>query len=387
MGDAEQIIIRVLDQIDRVPADQWDACAGSDNPFVRHAFLQALEDSGCATAATGWAPCHVVLENVDGDVIGAAPMYLKSHSQGEYVFDHGWAAAFERAGGHYYPKLQMSVPFTPATGRRFLCRPGEDPREIEKNLLAGCLKLADQFDASSLHITFMTEGEWQHMGEAGLLLRTDQQFHWENRDYGCFDDFLADLASRKRKAIRKEREGAHQHGITIETLTGDDLKPHHWDAFQTFYTDTGARKWGRPYLNRDFFGRLSDAMADDIALVMCKRDGRYIAGALNMIGSDTLFGRYWGCLEDHRFLHFEACYYQAIDFAIARGLKRVEAGAQGIHKLSRGYLPTATYSAHWVSNPGLRDAIARYLNDERAMVREDMDALAAHAPFRHDEST
>jgi uncharacterized protein len=382
MGDAEQIVIKVLDRIEQIPAEQWDACAGDDNPFVRHAFLHALEASGCATHESGWAPCHVVLENPDGEVIGAAPLYLKNHSYGEYVFDHGWAAAFERAGGNYYPKLQMSVPFTPATGRRFLCRPGEDVHQVETALLSGCLELAKQFEASSLHITFMTEGEWKHMGEAGMLQRTDQQFHWENRGYQTFDDFLNDLSSRKRKAIRKEREGARAHGIQIEMLTGDDLKPHHWDAFDGFYMDTGSRKWGRPYLNRDFFGRIGETMADQVGLVMCSRDGRYIAGALNMIGKQTLFGRNWGCIEDHRFLHFEACYYQAIDFAIARGLKRVEAGAQGTHKLSRGYMPSETYSAHWIANPGLRDAIDRYLNDERQMVKDDMDALARHAPFK-----
>ncbi len=384
MGDAEQIVIRVLDRIDRVPADQWDACSGGHNPFTSHAFLNALEATGCASGETGWAPCHVVLENVDGDVVGAAPLYLKKHSQGEYVFDYGWADAFHRAGGNYYPKLQMSVPFTPATGRRFLCRPGEDVHQVESALLAGCLKLADQFDASSLHITFMTEDEWLHMGEAGLLQRTDQQFHWENRGYGCFDDFLSELSSRKRKAIRKEREGAHAHGITIDVLTGDDIRPHHWDAFFGFYMDTGSRKWGRPYLNREFFEHLSGVMVDKIALVMCARDGRYIAGAMNMIGRDTLFGRYWGCVEDLRYLHFEVCYYQAIDFAIEHGLERVEAGAQGTHKLSRGYLPTATYSAHWVANSGLRDAIGNYLKHERRAVREDMDAMTRHAPFRKD---
>ncbi len=382
MGDAEQIVIKVLDGIGHIPAAEWDACAGDENPFVRHAFLHALEVSGCASTESGWAPCHVILENPAGEVIGAAPLYLKNHSYGEYVFDHGWAAAFERAGGNYYPKLQMSVPFTPATGRRFLVRPGEDTQRVETALLSGCLQLAKQFNASSLHITFMTEDEWRHMGDAGLLQRTDQQFHWENRNYACFDNFLAHLSSRKRKAIRKEREGARAHDIDIEIVTGSDLTSEHWDAFFHFYIDTSNRKWGQAYLNREFFGLLGESMADQVALIMCKRDGRYIAGALNMIGRDTLFGRNWGCIEDHRFLHFEVCYYQAIEFAIARGLQRVEAGAQGAHKLSRGYMPTATYSAHWVANLGLRDAINRYLTEERRMVDQDIDALARHTPFK-----
>ncbi|MTI44205.1 hypothetical protein JM93_04123 [Roseibium hamelinense] len=353
------------------------------NPFLSHAFLSSLEETGCATRNTGWAPRHMILEAEDGAIWGAVPAYLKSHSQGEYVFDYGWADAFYRAGGDYYPKLQISVPFTPATGRRFLIAPDINREAGLQALASGLVEVCSRSGASSVHATFLTKPEWDDLGEIGYLQRTDQQFHWDNRGYATFDDFLADLASRKRKAIKKERRAALENsGIEIEWVTGDDLTEAHWDAFYRFYQDTGARKWGRPYLNRSFFSVVSEKLAHQTLLVMAKRNGKYIAGALNFIGSNTLFGRNWGCTEHHPFLHFEVCYYQAIDFAIARGLHRVEAGAQGAHKLARGYMPTTTYSAHWIAHPGLRDAVADFLEQERRAVERENAVLAEHAPFK-----
>lgn len=351
------------------------------NPFLTHAFLQALEESGCASRETGWTPYHLVLQEGD-EVLGAVPAYLKVHSQGEYVFDHGWADAFYRAGGEYYPKLQISVPFTPATGRRFLTSPNISREAGIQALAGGLVEVCRRSGASSVHATFLTEQEWDTLGELNYLQRTDSQFHFENKGYESFDDFLGELNSRKRKDIRKERRSALESGIEIEWLTGSDLTEDHWDAFYEFYMDTGSRKWGRPYLNREFFSLINERMAGRILLVMAKREGRYIAGALNFIGSDTLFGRNWGCTEHHPFLHFEVCYYQAIDFAIAHGLKRVEAGAQGAHKLARGYLPTLTRSAHWIAHPGLRDAVAHYLESEREAVEHEAEAMSEHAPFR-----
>lgn len=353
------------------------------NPFISHDFLSILEESGCVGQAAGWLPQHLVLEDPDGKPVAAMPCYLKSHSMGEYVFDHAWADAYERAGGNYYPKLQCSVPFTPATGRRFLTS-----RDIDRNaaiaaLSGGLRDLCRLRQASSAHITFMTEAEWDAAGDEGYLLRLDQQFHWHNRGYADFDGFLGDLASRKRKQIRKERREALGSGIEIECLTGADIGEHHWDAFHAFYEDTGARKWGRPYLNRAFFSLLGERLGERALLVMARREGRYIAGALNLIGSHALFGRNWGCLEDHPFLHFEVCYYQAIDFAIARGLARVEAGAQGAHKLARGYLPAVTRSAHFIAHPGLRDAVEDYLSRERRAVERESAVIAAeYTPFR-----
>ncbi|WP_430512550.1 GNAT family N-acetyltransferase [Pannonibacter phragmitetus] len=396
------VTLRIANSLGSVAAEDWDRLAnpgwtlgpggrlqasetesGPDfNPFICHAFLQTLEESGCASARSGWAPRHLLLEAEDGQLLGAVPAWLKSHSQGEYVFDHGWAEAFHRAGGEYYPKLQVSVPFTPATGRRFLTHPDLDRETGIAALSQGLVEVCRQSGASSVHATFLTEPEWNQLGHAGYLLRTDQQFHWENRDYSSFDGFLEDLASRKRKSIRKERKEALSAGIEVEWVTGRDLTEAHWDAFFAFYMDTGARKWGRPYLNRRFFSLVGERMAERILLVMAKREGRYIAGALNFIGSDTLFGRNWGCTEHHPFLHFELCYYQAIDFAIAHGLKVVEAGAQGEHKLARGYLPRLTRSAHWIAHPGLRAAVADYLERERRAVEMDAAMLAEHAPFR-----
>ncbi|MCX4195590.1 GNAT family N-acetyltransferase [Methylobacterium radiotolerans] len=385
------LTVRALPGLKEIGAAEWDACAFSSetlaagdethNPFLSYAFLSALEDSGCVSRRTGWLPLHVSVER-DGARLGVAPCYLKSHSQGEYVFDHGWADAYERAGGAYYPKLQVSVPFTPVTGPRFLIAPGADPDEATAGLVAGLRALRGETKASSIHVTFMREAEWERAGAAGFLQRTDQQFHWQNDGYATFDDFLSALASRKRKTIRKERRDALAPGITVEHLTGADITEAHWDAFYAFYMDTGSRKWGRPYLNRRFFSLLSERMADRVLLVMAKRGDGYIAGAINLIGDTALYGRNWGCIEDHPFLHFEVCYYQAIDFAIARGLKRVEAGAQGEHKLARGYRPVLMHSAHDIADPALRRAVADYLQRERAHVAEAVDVLDTLTPFR-----
>jgi predicted N-acyltransferase len=385
MAEPDAVTIRILTSLDQVSPEDWDACAGDDNPFVSHAFLAALERSGSAIARTGWGAQHLAIDGPDGRLVGALPMYLKSHSYGEYVFDHSWAAAYERAGGHYYPKLQVSVPFTPATGPRLLVRPGVDAGPIEAALIAGSQEVARRAHASSVHVTFLPEAEAARFEAMGFLVRTDQQFHWENRGYGDFDDFLESLNSRKRKQTRKERRDALADGIEVVQLTGADLKEEHWDAFFRFYIDTGSRKWGSPYLNRKFFRMVHETMADRVLLVMARRGGRWIAGALNFIGRDTLYGRNWGCTEDVPFLHFECCYYQAIDFAIARGLARVEAGAQGAHKLARGYLPRITYSVHWLRDSGFHEAVARYLERERAQVEQDVAFLADHAPFRHEQ--
>ena len=371
-----------------IPAEDWDACACPEaaeggapfDPFTTHRFLKALEDSGSVGPGSGWQPRYLVARAA-GQVIAAAPLYAKGHSQGEYIFDHNWAHAYERAGGRYYPKLQMAVPFTPATGRRFLTRPGwEDVGRAA--LVQGAVQVAEDNGLSSLHITFCTGEEAEAGARIGLLRRTTQQFHWENAGYGGFDDFLGSLSSRKRKTIRKERAQAQGFGGQIISLTGDALRPEHWDAFWRFYQDTGARKWGNPYLTRAFFDIVQDSMRDDVLLVLAMRDGQAVAGALNFIGRDVLFGRYWGCMEHHPCLHFELCYYQAIDAAIARGLARVEAGAQGEHKLARGYLPVQTHSLHWIADPGFSEAVENYLEAERAAVEEDIEILTAFGPFR-----
>ena len=362
--------------IDSIPAADWDRLAG-DNPFTTHRFLSALEGSGSVGPGSGWQPLHVTLEQ-DGRIVGAAPLYAKSHSQGEYIFDHGWADAYERAGGRYYPKLQCAVPFTPVTGPRLL---SPDP-QIRTALMRGMARLASRVGASGVHVTFCTEAEATQGPAAGYLTRSTQQFHWLNDGYADFDDFLSRLSSRKRKAIRKERDRAQDFGGTIRSLTGDDIRPEHWDAFWTFYQDTGGRKWGRPYLKRAFFDLIHDSMRNDIVLVLAERDGQPIAGALNFQGGGALYGRYWGCIEDHPFLHFELCYHRAIDWAIAHGLSRVEAGAQGEHKLARGYLPTQTHSLHWLADPGFFRAVEDYLARERAAVDHDISALAEFTPFR-----
>ncbi|WP_245263644.1 MULTISPECIES: GNAT family N-acetyltransferase [unclassified Aminobacter] len=372
--------------------EEWNLLSGTSstsaislyNPFISYDFLRVFEESGCATARTGWAPRHLRLEAPDGTLVGAVPCYAKSHSQGEYVFDHGWADAFERAGGNYYPKLQVSVPFTPATGPRLLVREGFDGNAVRAALANGLKALNDTLGTSSVHVTFAQGDDIDALTEAGFLHRIDQQFHFFNEGFDCYDDFLATLASRKRKALKRERREAVSSGITIEWLTGSDLTEAVWDDFFAFYMDTGSRKWGRPYLNRQFFSLIGERMADDILLVMARRNGRYIAGAINFIGSDTLYGRNWGCIEDHPFLHFEVCYHQAIEFAISRKLRVVEAGAQGQHKLARGYRPVTTHSAHYIAHPGFRRAVADYLEQERREVEQVGEWLEDATPFRKD---
>ncbi|MEM7041627.1 MAG: GNAT family N-acetyltransferase [Pseudomonadota bacterium] len=373
------IEVRLAQGIDQVDAADWDACAGADQPFLSHAFLLALETSGSASADTGWLPLHLVAER-DGQVIACAPMYLKSHSYGEYVFDWGWADAFERAGGRYYPKLQVAVPFTPVPGPRLLTRPGVDIARTA--LIQGLLSAAAQIDCSSLHITFCHEAEWRELGEAGMMQRTGVQYHWHNRGYDSFDDFLGGLKSSKRKTIRKERARVREQGLEIETLTGDALTPDIWDDFHPFYRATVDKRWGGAYLTKRFFREIGALMPERIVLVMARHEGRYVAGALNLLGSDTLFGRNWGCLQDFDFLHFEACYYAAIDFAIEHGLARVEAGAQGQHKLQRGYEPVPTYSTHWIRDTGFRKAVERFLQDERRDMGIEREHLKTLLPFR-----
>lgn len=387
MKDGNSAIVRTVASIRELPPGDWDGLANprarSFNPFLSHAFLAALESAGAIGGRTGWIPQHLLMEN-GRELLAAMPCYVKTHSQGEYVFDYGWAEAYDRAGGRYYPKLQAAVPFTPVPGRRILVGDGPDAAKRESIMAGAAIQVATSLGVSSLHLTFLTEPEWSRLGSLGFLQRTDQQFHWVNQGYGTFDDFLGMLASRKRKAIKKERAQAVAAGLTIESLTGAEITEADWDAFFVFYMDTGSRKWGRPYLNRRFFSLLGEAMAERCLLVLAKRDGRPIAGALNLIGGDCLYGRYWGAVEHHPYLHFELCYYRAIDYAIAAGLDRVEAGAQGEHKLARGYMPTPTYSAHWIADPALRRAVARYLENERAYVSEQSRVLADYAPYRKD---
>ena len=380
----EAVSVQVLGAIAEAPAAAWDACAGTDNPFVGHAFLSALEDSGSAVAEHGWQPRHLVVPDRDGGFLGVVPLYLKSHSYGEYVFDWGWADAYQRAGGAYYPKLQACVPFTPVTGPRLLVRPDADIDAITAALIAAMTDIARRYEISSLHVTFCTEDDWARLGAAGFLQRIGRQFHWENRGYGCFDDFLGGLASRKRKAIRKERRKVAESGIVLRTLCGEAIEPGHWDAFHRFYLATAERKWGNPYLTRDFFRRLGETMAERVVLILAEDRGEPVAGAFNLLGSDALYGRNWGALGHYRFLHFEACYYRAIEFAIERGLSRVEAGAQGEHKIQRGYLPVPTYSAHWIADPAFRNAVERFLKQERREVDYEIGALAEYSPFRKD---
>jgi predicted N-acyltransferase len=386
MPDSTEASLRVEPDITAIPAAEWDACAGSDNPFVSHAFLAALEESGSAKAKTGWLPQHLVMTGEDGMIAGVVPAYVKSHSYGEYVFDHGWANAIERAGGHYYPKLQVSVPFTPATGPRLLVRPGPNDDAVRRTLIAGLKAVSDNRSLSSVHATFLQAEDRTAFERAGWMIRLGCQYHWQNDGYATFDDFLGALSSRKRKAIRKERQEVAEAGIEMVTLTGGDLRREHWDTFFRFYIDTSDRKWGSPYLTQDFFHRIGRTMADRIVLIMARRHGKWVAGALNLLGSDALYGRNWGCNDDFRFLHFETCYYQAIDFAIRQGLARVEAGAQGEHKIQRGYLPVEMASAHFIRHRGLADAVAQFLEREREATRDHMAELAEHSPFRHTES-
>jgi predicted N-acyltransferase len=400
---ASDLKVRIVRKLAEVDPHAWDACANPQlpegvtldapeesqkerfNPFLTHAFLNACEASGSAVPRTGWGGAHVLVEDGDKRLLAAAPAWLKSHSQGEYVFDHGWADAYERAGGRYYPKLQVCVPFTPVPGRRLLVAATDRAGEARAALLAGLRGLRDSTKASSVHITFLQKQEWELLGGEGWLQRTNKQFHFFNRGYATFEDFLATLASRKRKVVRRERKEALSAGIEIEWATGPTLRDEHWDAFFGFYMDTGSRKWGQPYLTRAFFSMLGETMADRVLLVMAKRNGKYIAGALNLIGDDALYGRNWGCIEEHPFLHFEVCYYQAIDFALSRGLSRVEAGAQGEHKLLRGYEPVPTYSAHDIADPRLARAVADFLRQERREMDELIDAYAEHTPFRKGE--
>ncbi|MGO8094398.1 GNAT family N-acetyltransferase [Rhizobium leguminosarum] len=389
----DELSIRVERSFTAISPESWSRLSGASktcatiayNPFVSHAFLSSLEESGSADAETGWLGHHLLLETERGELIGALPGYLKNHSQGEYVFDHGWADAFERAGGRYYPKLQCSIPFTPATGPRLLVAEGLQRLPIQSAIAESLKEVVRRLGISSAHITFVPDEEIGVFEMDGYLHRTHQQFHFINDGYANHEDFLETLASRKRKALRKERRAALENGISIDWLTGRDLTEHIWDQFFKFYMDTGGRKWGRPYLTRKFYSLIGERMADDILLVMAKRDGRYIAGAINFIGGDTLYGRHWGCIEDHPFLHFEVCYHQAIDFALSKGLKRVEAGAQGEHKLARGYLPVTTHSAHYVAHAGLRRAIGDYLARERADVEQMSELLTEHSPFRKGE--
>ncbi len=376
MSDRE-ILARVAAGVSSFDAGDWDACAGTGNPFLSHAFLSALEESGSATHRTGWQPVPIAIDGPDGRLAAVLPAYAKSHSQGEYVFDHNWAVAYERAGGRYYPKLQIAVPFTPVPGRRLLARdPGLAPA-----LIAAAENLVRSNGLSSAHATFIAPEEAPLFEQAGWLIRIDSQFHWHNDGYGSFDDFLASLSSRKRKAIRKERATATE-GLRVEHLTGGEIEERHWDAFWHFYQDTGARKWGRPYLTRRFFSLLGERMADRVLLVFAMEGDTPVAGALNLIGADTLYGRYWGTTADVPHLHFEICYYQAIDFAIANGLAQVEAGAQGEHKLSRGYRPVPTFSAHYLVDPHLRDAVANFLEAERRAVAQEIIILDEMAPFK-----
>jgi predicted N-acyltransferase len=387
------IDVTAMGSIGRIGASEWDLCACPEvldggrpiDPFTTFRFLDALEQSRSVGRGTGWEP-HFLVARLEGEPVAVTPLYAKGNSQGEYIFDHNIAHAYEGAGGRYYPKFQIAVPFTPATGRRFLARPGQD--SIGRSALVQAAKqLTDSHNLSSLHITFCTGEEADAGGSLGLMRRTTQQFHWINHGYEDFDGFLAELSSRKRKNIRKERATAQEFGGRIVALTGDEIEPQHWDWFWRFYQDTGSRKWGSPYLTRDFFAIAHETMRDDILLILAIRDGRPVAGALNFIGRDTLYGRYWGCLENHPCLHFELCYYQAIDYAIAHGLKRVEAGAQGEHKLARGYLPVVTNSLHWFPDPGFAEAVGRYFHAERDAVDEEIEVLTSYGPFRRCNAT
>ena len=386
MNDADAAIsVKVHAAIAELPAAAWDACADDGNPSVCHAFLNALEESGSTTSRTGWMPQHLSITGADGTIAGVVPLYAKTHSYGEYIFDYGWADAYERAGGRYYPKLLSAAPFTPIPGPRLMLRAGA-PAETRAHLIAAMIELAKRRRISSVHVNFPEQADMDALVEEGFLQRLGQQFHWANDGYRDFDDFLAALNSRKRKAVKKERREALAPGLEIDVLTGSDLQPRHWDAFYEFYLATSDRKWGSAYLNRRFFALIGERMPEKIVLVMARHGANYVAGAFNLLGKDTIYGRNWGSYGDYKFLHFECCYYQAIEFAITRGLKRVEAGAQGPHKIQRGYLPTPTYSAHWIPDPAFRRAVAQFLTRERDMVAHKMDGLSEFSPFRHEES-
>ena len=374
--------VRAVESLSEIGEATWQRFANREgsprDPFLSYAFLSALEQSGSVSADVGWLPYHLVLEDEAKQPLGVMPLYLKGHSQGEYIFDYSWADAFERAGGRYYPKMLSAIPFTPATGRRLLVASSEH----ESALVSGAAQIASEMNISSVHLNFLDQAAWRRRGDEGWLLRTHKQYHWQNQGYKTFDDFLDCLSSKKRKNIKRERRDALANDLEIQRLTGAEITEAHWDAFYQFYIDTGSRKWGSAYLTRSFFSLIGATMAEDILLVMVRRDGRYIAGAINFIGGDCLFGRNWGCIEHHPFLHFEVCYYQAIEFAIEHGLSRVEAGAQGEHKLARGYMPSHTYSAHWIVHDGFRDAVGRYLEEERTHIAEEIDYLEQFSPFK-----
>jgi uncharacterized protein len=389
LQDTGDLKIKVLPSIHRASPKQWDICSGagqtSHNPFVRHAFFSSLEDSGSTDADAGWHPQHIVVEDSADNILACAPLFLKSHSYGEYVFDWGWADAYQRAGGRYYPKLQCAVPFTPVTGPRLMVRPSLDDalkHELRRGLLGGMIGLAERLKVSSLHVTFSTEEEYDVMTEAGFLPRLGEQYHWENKGYSSFDEFLSALSSRKRKNIRKEREQAKTYGVKIRTFSGDDIKAHHWDSFFQFYMNTSDRKWGQAYLTRSFFDLLSERMGDAVLLIVGEEDGRLVCGALNFIGGDTIFGRNWGTIANYPMLHFEVCYYRAIDFAIEHQLKWVEAGAQGPHKIQRGYMPKRMYSSHWIADDGFRSAVAEFLDRERTAISANIEVQAGLGPFK-----
>ena len=377
--------VTLCNSINDIPEAEWDICVGAEYPFLLHAFMSALEDSGSVSPKTGWLPQHLVYRDSSGKLVGAVPLYLKGHSYGEYVFDWGWADAFEKAGQKYFPKLLSAVPFTPVTCPKLLVRPGENQSEVRSILTSGLVSALEQLNVSSLHINFSSKVEWEFLGKAKFLKRQGIQYHWNNNGYSSFDDFLNSLTSRKRKAIRKERKAANESGVKIRSLTGAEIEKRHWDAFFQFYVDTTDRKWGSAYLNRDFFTLLGERMADKVLLIIAEYETRLVGGALNFIGEDTLFGRNWGCLADFKFLHFEACYYRAIDFAIEKGLSRVEAGAQGEHKIQRGYIPTLTYSNHYIDDLGFRDAVAQFLRRESAYIVEQKTYLDQTTPFRQEQ--
>ena len=384
LSAGEGLRARTLEGVGEIDAAQWDACAGIENPFLAHAFFRALEQSGSAAPETGWLAQHLVLEDAEGAAQAIMPLYLKGHSQGEFVFDHGWADAFSRAGGRYYPKLFAGVPFTPVPGPRLLVRKDAQPSPIAVRaaLIETARGLVERYHVSSLHVVFPTRAEWDALGAEGFLRRTGVQFHWQNEGYADFDAFLATLASRKRKQIRRERRDALAEGVTIETLSGADIEERHWDALFNCYQATSEEKWGMPYLTREFFSMLGAALSDRIVLVMALENGQPIAGALNLRSETRLFGRNWGCLAPRPFLHFECCYYRAIDYAIEHGLEVVEAGVQGGHKLIRGYRPVPTYSAHWIAHPGLRDAVANFLIRETEQVDYEIEGLERYTPYR-----
>ena len=385
LDGSKPTIVNVLGSINDVNASDWDDCAGLTQPFCRHGFLSALEDSGSASANSGWLAHHLIIRDAKGKLLACSPLYLKNHSYGEYVFDWGWADAFQRAGYNYYPKLQCAVPFTPVTGNRFLIRSDLSTAlkgELTNALASAMINLGERLGASSVHVTFPTKDEWKCLGKAGMLLRIGQQFRWKNKNYTDFDEFLGELTSRKRKSIRKERTSVENQNLDILWLSGSEIKESNWDAFYAFYLDTIDKKWGQNYLTRDFFSLLGERLGDDIVLIMAENAGKPVAGALNFCGSDTLYGRNWGSNTDYKFLHFEVCYYQAIEYAIQHKLKWVEAGAQGAHKVQRGYLPRTTYSAHWIANPNFQGAIRRFLDDERLNVKREMQYFNKHTPFR-----